>query len=430
MNIAVKSHSAVPAVTRAHPLRARQFRLLARIFFSGVAVSLLILKAAPAPFFWLGLISAAALWAAIPCVRGSWPRAILLNLGIVACLLAAAEAYFFTNAYRGPVFSDGFEVHDDVLGWAPAKGIKAHAFKTGPATLFHGPRGVLFDVDYTIDSNGLRVAPPYRKDDLAGTALFFGCSFTFGEGLKDDETVPYQVGVQSGGLYRTFNFGFEAYSPSQMLAQIEHGIVQRVVDTPPRYAFYIALPIHVWRLAGRTAWGGHAPRYVLDADGTVHQEGHFENRKPLALGLGLDGHLYGQLNKSALWRDLSLGDSRITDDDIRLYFAVVRRSQQLLAAQYPGIQFRVILWPNQHVAQQRSTYEKLRDGFRQMGIPLDLVEDILPGYATDRSPYILGSADHHPNALADRLIAHYIVSRILQHAEAVSTGTEPNQAAR
>src|SRR5208282_3570014 len=114
----------VPAVTRAVPLRARQFRLLACIFFSGVAVSLLILKAAPAPFFWLGLTWAAALWVAIFCVRGSWPRAILLNLGIVACLLAAAEAYFFTNQYKGPVFSEGFEVHDDVLGWAPAKGIK------------------------------------------------------------------------------------------------------------------------------------------------------------------------------------------------------------------------------------------------------------------------------------------------------------------
>ena len=152
-------------------------------------------------------------------------------------------------------FRKGFTVHDDVLGWAPAKGIEAHAFKAGPPGLFHGPSGVLFDVDYTIDSSGLRVAPSWRKDDLTGTVLFFGCSFTFGEGLKDNETLPYQVGVQSRGRYRTFNFAFEAYGPNQMLAQIEHGMVQRVVDTTPQYAFYVAIPIHVWRVAGRDAWG-------------------------------------------------------------------------------------------------------------------------------------------------------------------------------
>ena len=151
----------------------------------------------------------------------------------------------------------------------------------------------------------------------------------------------------------------------------------------------------------------------IDADGTVHQEGYFEDRRPLAERLGLRRGVR-QLNKSAIWRMLSMGESRITDDDIRLYFAVVRRSQELLMAQYPGIRFHVILWPGQDVSQQRATYEKLRDGFRQMGIPPDLVEDILPGYSTDRAPYILGSSDHHPNALADRLLAHYILSKIVR----------------
>ena len=49
-----------------------------------------------------------------------------------------------------------------------------------------------------------------------------------------------------------------------------------------------------------------------------------------------------------------------------------------------------------------------------MGIPLDLVEDILPGYNTDRAPYILGPSDHHPDAFADRLLAHYILSKLLE----------------
>ena len=387
------------------------------IFSIAVAASLLILKAAPAPFFWIWITWAGALFGATLCVRGFWLRPILFNIGFVACLLASVEAYLITHEYTDTTFSEGFIVRDPVLGLAPAKGMHAHAFKAGPTGLFHGPSGVLFDVDYTIDSNGLRVAPPLDKDNVSGTVLFFGCSFTFGEGLKDDETLPYQVGARSGGRYRVFNFGFEAYGPAQMLAAIESGMVQRVVEGTPRYAFYVAIPNHIWRVAGRTAWGRHAPRYVLDPDGAVHQEGYFEDRRPLIerLGFRRGGR---QLNKSATWRVLSMSDSRITDDDIRLYFAVVRRSQELLTAEYPGIQFRVILWPNQIAMQQRAAYVKLRDGFRKMGIPLDLVEDILPGYSTDRTPYILGPSDHHPNALADRLLAQYILKQISEgHVE-------------
>ncbi len=181
--------------------------------------------------------------------------------------------------------------------------------------------------------------------------------------------MPYQVGAQLGGRYRTFNFGFGGYSPAQMLAEIEHGMVRRVVDTAPHYAFYIAASFHVWRVAGRVAWIQHEPRYVLDADGAVHQAGFFEDPKPLALRLGLGRHIAAQLNKSAMWRVLATRDSRITEDDIRLYFALVRRSQELLTAQYPGLQFHVILWSfagASNTAQQQSTYEELQNGFRRM----------------------------------------------------------------
>lgn len=406
-----QSASAVNITPNSAKQRARQLPSFVFLFVLAVAASISILRAAPAPWFWLWLTWAATLFAGILLVRGSWTRAILFNLGIVAILLAATEGYFVTHEYTPPIYPDGhFFLPDDVLGWAPAKGVKAHSIKYGPAGLLHGPEGLLFDRTYTIDSSGLRVAPPYRQDDLAGTILFFGCSFTFGEGLSDNETMPYQVGLQSGGRYRIFNFAFEAYGPNQMLAAIEHGNVRRIVDTTPQYTFYLALPSHVWRAAGRVAWGGHAPRYVLDADGTLRQEGVLGDRKPLDERLGIRRGV-SQLSKSALWRRLSSGDYRI-DDDIRLYFAVVQRSQELLIAQYPNLQFHVILWPNQDAPQQLYAYEKMREGFRRMGFRLHLMDDILPGFNRDRTPYILSSADHHPNELADQLLAKYVLAQV------------------
>ena len=421
-----------------HPWRrGRQSLYIALVFLSAIAASLLVLHAAPAPFFWLWLIWAAALFVAIFFVHRPWPQATLLNLGIVACLLAAVEGYLVRHEYTPVVFPDGgFFVYNDVVGWAPAKGIKAHAVKYGLGGLLHHPHGLLFDGTYTIDPEGLRAAPPYRKDDLAGTVLFFGCSFTFGEGLADGETLPYQVGMQSRGRYRTFNFGVQGYSPNQMLASIEHGIVRRVVEATPRYAVYIAIPDHIWRVAGRVPWGWHAPRYVLDADGTPRRSGDFESRQPLAgrlgfvapcrcgqcpdcetrvllaqrLGLAWEAR---QINKSAIWRRLWNGYSGVTAGDIRLYLAVVGRSRELLTAQYPGIQFHVVLWPGGHNRQQQSAYNEMREGFHRMGIPLHLTEEILPNSGPDPSAYQLSSVDPHPNALADRLLAKYLVEKVL-----------------
>jgi hypothetical protein len=41
------------------------------------------------------------------------------------------------------------------------------------------------------------------------------------------------------------------------------------------------------------------------------------------------------------------------------------------------------------------------------------VENILPDYGADPARYWLGLKDRHPNALADRLLAKYVLTTIL-----------------
>ena len=83
----------------------RQSLFLASISFSAIVASLLILKFAPAPFFWVFLTWAVVLFAAMFGVHRSWPRAILFNLGIVAIMLAVTEGYLITHEYTGTIFS-------------------------------------------------------------------------------------------------------------------------------------------------------------------------------------------------------------------------------------------------------------------------------------------------------------------------------------
>ena len=62
---------------------------------------------------------------------------------------------------------------------------KGSCDRLGRAGLLHGAAGPSRTVTYTLDSDGLGIAPPWHKDDLACTTLFFGCSCTFGEGPQD-----------------------------------------------------------------------------------------------------------------------------------------------------------------------------------------------------------------------------------------------------
>lgn len=378
------------------------------IFLATVAISAFALKKFPLPFAWASLAWSGALFASIPFLRGSRRRAAAFNLGFVALLVAGLEVYLNFHSSPAPEYSSGYKVSDDILGYAPAKGSVTHARRSDGHSL-------IYDVTYTIDANGLRISPPWHKD-VAGTVLFFGCSFTYGEGLHDNETLAYQVGTQSGGRYRTLNFGFHGYGPHQMLAAIEHGMVRRIVDTRPQYVFYTAIPNHVVRVVGKVNYGKHAPRYLLDTSGNVYQAGRFED----VSGQRPDqSELTWQLSKSAIYRTIQNMGQLPSDDDIRLMCAVVRKSKDRLTAEYPGIQFHVILWPGV-VKEEEPIYQKLKTEFQEMGFPLHIVEDILPGYAANPSQYLLGGNDRHPNALANRLLAQYLLDHVIARPAAAA----------
>src|SRR5262249_33581885 len=59
----------------------------------------------------------------------------------------------------------------------------------------------IYDVKYSIDDNGVRKALLHQSGK---PVFFFGCSFTFGVGVNDDETLPHQFSTISN--LRTVNF--------------------------------------------------------------------------------------------------------------------------------------------------------------------------------------------------------------------------------
>lgn len=403
MQTANESQASVAASARNSS--PRRTRALVSLAACGLVFTALCLRFAPVPWIWIGWGWTSVLVVAASHARSTWLRAILVNVALLTAVVAGAETYLTLRPPPHTVFSDGYMVEDDALGTAPARNAKGHSIGYE-----HGK--VAYDVTYTIDADGLRIAPPLKTATPTSSVLFFGCSFTYGEGLQDDQTLPYQTGILSGGQYPIYNFSFHGYAPNQMMSAIETGRVKQTVRTPPRTIIYTALPDHIARVVGKIPYGRHSPHYayVLQPDGTVHFDGHFDD----AHQSRLEASIRGQLRKSALylWIDNVFRPST-NDDDLRLLLALVRQSRNRLKADYPDAEFHIILWRN--FPYEQKTYEKMQAGFAEMHIPVHLVENILPGYNSNPKQYWLTGENAHPNALANRLIAQYVTEKILRH---------------
>lgn len=124
---------------------------------------------------------------------------------------------------------------------------------------------VIYNANYTIGDDGFRVTQNNNK--LAGKKVnFFGCSFMFGEGLNDNQTLPFFFAQQ--GHFLVKNFGFHGYGPQHALA-----ILTSKRDTSGDINFYLTSPWHSDRAACIPNYVAGSPRYVLE-NGLVKQHGY------------------------------------------------------------------------------------------------------------------------------------------------------------
>lgn len=371
---------------------------------TAVVLSLMVLKFAPVPYLWICLI-----WCVLSLYGMRWVRTevrciILLNCGIVLATLGAFEFYFWIiyKAKDVTLYSEGYKVADPYLGNRPARGVRA----TGKR--LHGQE-VIYDVTYSIGSNGLRIAPPDKGAAIYRCVLFFGCSVTFGVGVQDTETMPWRVGIRGDGDLRVFNFGFNAYGPHHMLSALEHGLVDSAVNCTPTDVIYTAIPDHIARVAGLGMYVGFGPHYTLlpYADGDVEFRGLYSAKRSRNMLVSL---VRDQLSKSWAFRYLfALRRPYIEDRDLQLYLAVVKKAGSLIKSKYPGAKFYILIWPE---GDERLD-SLIVTGLRKVAPDVHLILTILPDYRFNKLHYVLAPSDDHPNAVAHDAVAKYIVEEML-----------------
>ena len=247
------------------------------------------------------------------------------------------------------------------------------------------------------------MSPPAAQPS-AGCVLFFGGSVTFGEGVEDDEAMPYQVGMLSGNRYRVYNFAFHGYGPHQMLAALESGRVDEIVECRPTHVVYQAIIPHVERAAGLAAWDRQGPRYTSRQDGGVTLAGRFDDE-------AVNPPWKTWLGRHQTYATLFGRRRAANDEEIRLYAEIVGSARSFVEQAFEGAEFHVLIWDNDGLP----SHDRVMRALERENLRLHRVSDVLPGYRGNKARFELSVHDHHPNAAAHAAIAGYVVGNILKY---------------
>lgn len=346
------------------------------------------------PIVWMlvaGLIAAIASMV----LGGSTARKIGFNVAFLFLCLVGLEGWFHKKAkppsrIEGTTYKQYLQHDHEVLGYAPIPGVTAKRKKVLG-------EDVIYDVDYNFDEQSLRVST--SNTNGGQSVAFFGGSFTFGEGVADEDTFPSQVGAMAGNK-AIYNFGLHGYGPHQMLAALEDGYAAERTRIKPYHVIYQTLMWHVLRSCGRAEWDPDGPAYVLNEDGSLTRLGGFRENRKLGARLFDRSFFYMKVRDIIAQKD---------GRDIDLYIAIIKESAKQAETIWPGSEFHVLLWDTTIYPH----HERLVQGMKDAGLRLHMVSEILPVDGEESRAFQLHPTDNHPNPKAYEKLAEYLLHKVL-----------------
>jgi hypothetical protein len=345
---------------------------------------------------------------------GSWRRSLALAAVLLVIAFAALELYPRVRQpwpYRADVYDEdgnllaARDLEDPLLGYVPRPDRRLRMrgyFEDRP----------VLDFAYSIDENGLRVSSPDPRIDSDRCILFFGGSTPFGEGVPDDETVPYRIATAFDGKYKVHNFGYFYYGGHQMLAAIEANLLENILECQPAYAIYFGYVVHAQRASySGVPYSERIPQYVLDEQGVPVLDRR-SNVLMILMDIVRSSRVLRKLDRIAV---NTLDSGGMEADDVDRYIAIVDKARRILESSYPGIEFHIIFWDE---AAKESSKHLIRS-FQDREITVHLISDIFPNYDYSTMKYSLGPAymvndvTWHINGRGYGKIAEYIAAKIV-----------------
>jgi hypothetical protein len=256
----------------------------------------------------------------------------------------------------------------------------------------------VYDVRYRIDPFRRRVVPDQGEDGRKRFLVLLGCSWTFGEGLEDDETLPYRVSREAGS-FRVYNYSMHGYGPGDLLLRLRSTPIADELTERRGRAAYVYIDAHLDRVIGPmslvSTWGSRKPYFDETADGELRWLGDFES------GRKWTTVLYRWLWGSSLVQNFGIEfPPWVQERTLRLFARLVDEMRHELRSATELEDFHVVFLPGTRTARMLIPYLEER-GIRYVNYDRwDL------GLLTKEQLYI--TYDAHPTAAYHRAFAKHL----------------------
>ena len=262
--------------------------------------------------------------------------------------------------------------------------------------------GTIQKIIETHDLVGRRLVPgqetPSKKDKFI---LFFGCSFTYGVGVNDDETMPYYVSRLLPD-YKIYNYGYGGDGPHNMLAWLQMPKFADDVKEIEGICVYNFLYCHIARAIGDmytyNGWAKTDPYYCLDRNGNLVRNGNFQEGRPII------SLFYELLGKSYILKYFNFNIPRnVTKQDALLTCQIIKKARDQFEKLFKSQGFWVIMYPHQNGQFTPLIIDHLQKAGIKCYDYTDLIKNDLNKYA------VHPKFDSHPNKFVHELVAEKFI---------------------
>jgi hypothetical protein len=201
---------------------------------------------------------------------------------------------------------------------------------------------LLYEAVYTTDAWGRRASVCPEPADRPRFAVFFGCSYTFGEGVDDAQTLPSAF-ANLAPDYAPYNYGVPGYGTQHMLALMESANLNEQIPQQQGVGVYVFIGHHAQRtipsMRVYTTWGREFPYYEIQ-DGALVRLAALHDARPWTT------QFYDLAAKSAALQYGKIDMPRsVNDQHIALLVRIILESKSRFEELFPGSDFVVITYP-------------------------------------------------------------------------------------
>ncbi len=320
---------------------------------------------------------------------------LLIMIIILTILIIETTFYFLNKESETKRIIKG---NHKYIQFDQERGYKGIPNITTNRAIYFSNGTTIYNVTYSIDEFGRRKNKHTEEPPL----ILFGGSYTFGEGVEDNETLNYHLTNLTN--YDLYNYGLPGTGTQHMLALLEDDNFAEEINKTGGKAIYIFIPNHIRRVIGNLyihkKWyaGWTFPYYKLDKNLKLERKGNFKTGKPITTTI------YQILARSQLIKYYKIDLPKHKEKHTYLTYKIIEKSKEIYEEKFNGT-FYVLIHP---IHNDNIKSLELKELLQENNI--NILEYNLT-HTNIRKEYKI-KGDGHPNAKSNKELAKNIAESL------------------